>query len=101
MSEPQKAEPTANHDNRGRFVAGNRAAAGNPVHKKMAEHRRAILEALTDAEVVAVIRKLYDLAVGGDVAAARTLLDRLAGPAQALDIESRLVDLENRLNGGR
>jgi hypothetical protein len=44
---------------------------------------------------------LYDLAVGGDVAAARTLLDRLAGPAQALDIESRLVDLENRLNGGR
>src|SRR5262245_49777872 len=40
------ATVNGNHDARGRFVQGNKAAAGNPHARRMAELRSAFLDAL-------------------------------------------------------
>jgi hypothetical protein len=53
----------------------------------MAGHRRELLEAATPEQVRAVMAKLYEMAVGGDVAAAKVWLSHIVGlPKQAVEI---------------
>jgi hypothetical protein len=74
-------------DNWGRFAAGNRAAAGNPINRRMRELRQALFDCTTDEDIVEIKRSLMESARAGDTAAAKVLLEYLIGkPAQAIEI---------------
>jgi hypothetical protein len=71
----------------GRFVLGNHAAAGNPIHRRMKELRRALLDSTSPEDVKAVGKTLLSLATGGDVQAARVWLEFVIGKSpQALEV---------------
>jgi hypothetical protein len=76
--------------NNGRFVPGHPGGPGRPRHCKPAETlRRALLDSVTPEQVRAVINKLYELALDGDVAAARCWLEHTTGrPVQAVHLSS-------------
>ncbi len=61
--------------------------------------RTALVNAVTPADIQAVVRRLIKKAKDGDVMAAKVLFERAAGPAQSLDLDLRLTELENRLLG--
>jgi hypothetical protein len=90
----------------GRFGAGNSFGKGNPHHAKVARLRSALLAAVTEDDIAAVVAKLIELAKAGDVHAAKELLDRVLGksvaavelttaeaPAEELTHEERLARL--------
>jgi hypothetical protein len=52
------------------------------------------LNAVKPKELAAVIRKLLEMAIAGDVPAAREVLQRTLGPAVELDLLERLEALE-------
>jgi Family of unknown function (DUF5681) len=70
----------------GRFPAG---ASGNPGGRsKRAHNLEAALQEAHDApRVLEVVEKLRELALAGDVGAAKIYLDRVAGPVKANDEE--------------
>ena len=71
----------------GRFAAGNQAAAGNPINRRMKELRRALLDSASPEDVKEVGKTLLELATGGDVQAARVWLEFVIGkPPQALEV---------------
>lgn len=81
MRRSENGEKPANGDGRdarGRFVPGCQPGPGAPHGSTIARFRGAFLAAVTPEEIAAVARKLLELALGGDVPAARLLLDRLA-----------------------
>jgi hypothetical protein len=78
----------------GRFLSGNPGGPGNPFAGKVAKLREAGWKAIKPEEIKAVYRKLLDLALAGDVPAARLLLDRLLGPAVEVDLLERIEKLE-------
>lgn len=63
----------------GRFAKGWCGGPGNPRVARLGEHQQAVARAVTGDELAAVLRKLRDLALAGDTAAARVLLDRVLG----------------------
>lgn len=87
-----------NRDENGRFLRGHTIPGpGNPYAKRTAELRAAILNAVTPADVVDVIRALVKAAKGGDVAAAKVFLDRILGTPLAVDVLERIERLEEEL----
>jgi hypothetical protein len=83
MNEPSPNDRTLD----GRFAPGNAISQGNLGNKRMKELRRALLECATEEKVKAVEESLHELAVGGDVAAAKVWLDHTCGrPVQAVEI---------------
>jgi hypothetical protein len=77
----------------GRFLVGNPGGPGNPFAGKVAKLREAGWKSVKPAEVRKVYRKLLDLALSGDVPAARLLLDRLLGPVEAVDVLTELAEI--------
>ena len=77
----------------GRFGPGNRFSKGNPHAAKVAKLRSAALAAVTQKDLRGIVRKLCDLALAGDVAAAREVLQRCLGPAEAIDVMAELAEL--------
>jgi hypothetical protein len=74
-------------DLRGMFAAGNRLSKGNPSNRRMAELRRAIHDAVTEADVKDVIKSLGDSAKAGDVIAAKVFLEFVVGkPTQPIEV---------------
>jgi hypothetical protein len=65
----------------GRFRKGE---SGNPAGKRPGTRNRAtmLLEAITDADLAAIMAKIVEKAKSGDVVAAKLLLDRLAPSRQ-------------------
>ncbi len=59
--------------------------------------RVALISAISAADIKAVVQTLTKKAKGGDVAAAKVLFERAAGPAAALDLDLRLTELENQI----
>ena len=81
----------------GRFAIGNPGGPGNPYAKQVARVRSLIVDAVSEDDLRAVISMLVERAKGGDVLAARELLNRLVGrPAAAIDPEQRALE-ERRL----
>lgn len=77
----------------GRFAAGNQYAVGNPFAARVAELRRAMLEGVTAGDVRAIVKALVKQARGGDLAAAREILDRTMGKARStVEIQQTLLD---------
>ncbi len=63
----------------GRFAARNTFGQGNPYHKRVAELRSALLDAVTVKDLRAIVKKLVEQAKAGDLACARELFDRIYG----------------------
>ncbi len=63
----------------GQFRIGNQGGPGNPHVTKVGKLRSALLNAVTAADVRKIAKKLIELAIGGDIAAAKLLLDRSLG----------------------
>ena len=97
---PGPPSPTAGNGRgaRGRFAPGNKIAKGNPHAVKVAKLRTAALAAVKPADVRAVVRKLVELALAGDVAAAREVLQRCLGPAEATDVMAELAELRTAVD---
>jgi hypothetical protein len=93
MSDPTPLAPSGDGEPRpevidrdplGRFAPGNRAGRGNPHAARVSALRSALLDAVTPDDLRAVVAALVDRAKGGDVAAARELLDRAIGKPPAV-----------------
>ena len=84
-------------DASGRFAKGNPGGPGPAFPRRVAELRAAILDAVTPADVIDVIRALVKAAKGGDVAAAKVFLDRVLGTPLAVDVLERIEELEDQL----
>jgi hypothetical protein len=71
----------------GRFAQGNTLAKGNPHARRMHDLRRALLDSVDSQTVQDVTQKLADLARGGDVQAAKLLLEYVVGePVQSVEL---------------
>lgn len=83
----KKRLPVATGDNgtegkdpkNGRFLPGNTFAKGNPLNQKAHQLRVSLLETVTEADMVAVTKRLIKMARDGDIHAIRELLDRVLG----------------------
>lgn len=80
------APPDGGRDAAGRFTKGNVGGPGNPYARHTAALRRALAESVTEDEIHELGRQLYQLALGGDLAAAKLLLSYAVGkPAPPAD----------------
>ena len=95
-------KPTPNgpngRDDRGRFAPGNVGGPGNPHAKQVGKLRSAMLKAVTEKDMRAVVMKLVELAKSGNVPAAREVLDRCLGRPVEADLLERLEQLEELLS---
>lgn len=76
------AQPSPNGPNRdalGRFAEGNPGGPGNPLAKRVADVKRAFLEAVTVEDIAAIARRLVQDARAGDNVAAKIILERTLG----------------------
>src|SRR5262249_27689735 len=82
-----KAPPSDNgHDARGRFTKGNKAGRGNPHARQVAALRKALLETVTEQDMIEIAHALMIQAKMGDVAAAKLLLAYTLGkPLESAD----------------
>jgi hypothetical protein len=90
-------KPVEERDHGGRFVSGNKGGPGNPFAAQAARLRSALFEAVTPEDLASVIQTLVAKAKGGNVPAAREVLDRLLGKPEAIDLLDRLAQLEELL----
>ncbi len=77
---PETASPpSAERDEHGHFRTGNRGGPGNPFARQIARLRQALLNAVSEADLLEIIDMLKRKAKEGDVAAARLLLSYSIG----------------------
>ena len=101
------ADPLANggngngrgRDPTGRFAEGNRAAVGRATShaERVAKLRAMMLKTITPTAVRRVVKALVREAEGGNVAAAKELLDRAVGRPISPDLLGRIEDLESNV----
>jgi hypothetical protein len=93
---------TVNHRSNGQFAAGNKAANGNPNHKRMYELRKAVLDTEGPEEVKSVLLAMRLAAVEErDAIAARVYLDfTFSKPPQSVELITPEPDDESPLFGG-
>jgi hypothetical protein len=77
----------------GRFGYGNTYGKGNPFSRKLGAMRSAFLNAVSEADVAAVVRSLLRRALNGDVDAARLFLSYSLGKPAAV-VEPDTLDLD-------
>lgn len=71
------------------FQKGNPGGPGNPFTRQVAIYRRALLEAISEKDIQAIMRVLIRKAKAGDIIAAKEVLDRAVGkPMQAVDVST-------------
>ena len=97
MGNRQQRDVTGDRNAAGRFVAGNRAAKGNPHAKRVQQLRTALMEAITPDAVERIIAAMVEAAENGDVQAAKLLLDRVFGRVTDSDVLERIEALETLL----
>ena len=85
MIEAPSTNVVIGHDTNGRFAAGNTLGRGNPHAAQVARLRSAMLSAVSEDDVTAVVGKLVELAKGGDVPAIKLLFDRVLGKVVAVE----------------
>src|SRR5687768_12883578 len=77
----------------GRFGVGNRVGRGSKLHNHMAINRTKLMEAVSAEDLTQIAATLTRQAIGGDVAAAKVLLDHLCGRApQSIDLSGSVGD---------
>ena len=92
---PNGANGRANgHLPNGQFAPGNPGGRGNPHSAAVARLRSALLRAITEGDIEAIVKALIKKAKEGDVAAAKELLDRTLGKPVEADLIERLEAVE-------
>ncbi len=101
MKAPSPNGGNGGRDTAGRFTKGNPGGPGNPMGRRVAELRRALLDAVSEEDVRALAAALLEKAKAGEVAAARLIMPYLVGPPPDLDaeVEARLEAIEGMLKG--
>ena len=66
----------------------------SPHARKVGQLRSAMLRAMTQADMRAIVAKLVELAKGGNVQAAKELIDRCIGRPVEADLIARIEELE-------
>jgi hypothetical protein len=83
----------------GRFLPGNPGGPGNPFVKQVAALKGALYESLTPHDIRAIMQKMRDRALAGDVAAARLVLEYTLGrPVQGSTASALDAEITQRLN---
>jgi len=90
--EERSSTTDSDRDSRGRFRPRNRAAVGRRPQRSKAEARAAIEASVDDADLRRIVRSLAARAARGDVAAARLLLDHVAGRPSVAPAEDPSLD---------
>jgi hypothetical protein len=72
----------------GRFAKGNAGGTGNPFARQVAALRQAALAAITPDTIRAIFAKMADLALAGDVPAAKLVLAYAVGKPAAAPIRT-------------
>lgn len=67
----------------GRFATGNKFGTGNPNASKVQKLRAAVLRAISEEDVQGIILTMIDLAIGGDIAAAKLILSTIGPPTES------------------
>jgi hypothetical protein len=89
----EERPPAGGRDERGRFTKDNRFGPGNPFARRTAAFRRAIAAAVTEETIAAVIAKLAERALAGDVAAITLFLAYTVGkPGPAVNPDTLDLD---------
>lgn len=95
IKESVMVAPSPNGRNsNGRFSPGNSGGPGNPHAKKVGQLRSALIDAVSPADIAAIVGKLVERAKSGDVRAIREVLDRTLGKPVEADLIERLEHLE-------
>ena len=81
-------------DAHGRFRKGNAGGPGNPLGGKVAKLRSALVEAVTQKDMKAIVAALVKQAKAGDTAAAKLVLSYTIGQPLPADVLERLQRLE-------
>ena len=97
MIQPPSANGDNGRDERGRFTNGNGGGPGNPHARQVAKLRAAMIAAVSEQDIEAIVGTLIEQAKGGDVRAAQVVLDRCLGKPEAADILERIEQLEAAL----
>ena len=81
-------------DGRGRFSKGNSGGPGNPYAQQVGKLRSALLRAVSEADMQAIVGRLVELAKEGNVQAAKEVIDRCIGRPVEADLFERIEQLE-------
>ena len=102
MNAPTTTPFADGRDKRGRFAKGNAGGPGNPHAAQVARLRAALLNAITEDDIRALVERLLELARDGELRAIKEVLDRTLGRPVEADLLERLEQLEALLaQGGR
>jgi len=102
LTDEKKKQPVATDENgdrdaSGKFVKGNKAAAGSKNKQKAQILKNVLLDTVTVKDMQKAIRRLVKMAHAGDITALRLLFDRVYGKArQALYLD---IDFEDEGDG--
>ena len=94
-SEPLDAVSDGDRDAGGRFVAGNKAAKGNPVAKQAAALRTELFACCTREAMRDGVQALLAKFAKGDTQAAKLVLGYVLGPPESLDLIATVTRLES------
>ena len=109
MIEAPSTNVVIGHDTNGRFAAGNTLGRGNPHAAQVARLRSAMLSAVSEDDMKAVVGKLVALAKDGDVPAIKLLFDRVLGkvvtvdepPASSPERAAKIAEIVERIRRAR
>ena len=68
-----------------RFQPGNRGGPGNPMASRIYHRRQLLQDAVSDEDFTAIVDKIVKDAKGGDLSAAKFLIERVAGSEKGND----------------
>ncbi|HMF10859.1 MAG TPA: hypothetical protein VKE94_01095 [Gemmataceae bacterium] len=88
---PERTESKNGRHANGRFAPGNPGGPGNPHYRKVAEYKKAMLAFVTIEDLGRIIAAMKKKAEGGDVAAARLILQYTLGKPS---VDPDLVDVD-------
>ena len=97
LNPPSPNGANGNRQTGGRFAAGNPGGPGNPHARQVAALRSALLDAVTPADMTAIVAKLVTDAKAGSVQAAKEVLERVLGKPIEPDLLERIERLESML----
>lgn len=97
MDQKTRSTKGVKRDARGRFVKGNAGGPGNPFAAQVNRLRGALLNAVSEKDLIGVVNALVKKAKEGDTAAAKILFERLLGRPLEADILERIESLEKQL----
>jgi len=101
MESPQIDKPSEPRGNGrgtdGKFLPGNKCGRGSPLAGMASKLRAAMLKAVKVGDVKAIIGAMIAKARGGDVAAAKLVLQYTIGEPQPYDLTARMEEIEQSL----